>query len=351
MYEKVETVVVSRRHPVTKEIRQELGYKIGNTMHYIRNYKSRTKNCGSKIKILDLSNKGIENDPDRPGNFIYKSKSYSLIPFGHNSCLETICFTGNKLTKVPGDIRFFNNLKKLALGYNKLSKLPIWIGKLNNLESLIVTKNELTSLPASIGKLTKLKELGLSGNKIESLPITFKKLRPDIKIYYKRKTYTRDEFMEMFKIVKTRVSSNTDIFNNEFYKTNKISNVNRNRLAYLKKNKKPNGTLRRLYSLNSLNSYMSNRNEGILHGNSFSSNNIRKLGKKTIVNKNVHLRNIKSRLMNTSVNNFNRTVNRIKNNLPPKVSKTDVNNIVRSLNKSSLKNNKNSSRNKKPLLN
>ena len=351
-----------------------IAYKFGNTLYY------------KDTKVLDLSNKGIENDPDRPDNFIYKSKSYNFTrvevdnsnrgdahsfaripppnddaptlfeqmiprlppegwyndglrrlginipsPFTTVIMLHSLCLTGNKLTKLPGSIKNLRYLRTLKLGYNKLSKLPRWIGGLKNLESLILTKNQLTSFPASIGRLTQLKELGLSGNNIESIPSTFKKLRPDIKIYYKRKQYTRDEFMELFKIVKTRVSSNTEIFNNEFSRTNKISNVRKNRLSYIKKNLNPNGTLKRVYSSNSLNRYMKDRNKGRLHGGTFSSNNIRRLTNKSTINKNVYLRNINIRLSNSSLNNFENTVKRIKNNLPPNVSKTDVNNMVRKI--------------------
>jgi Leucine-rich repeat (LRR) protein len=279
--------------------------------------------------VLDLSNKGIENDPDRPDNFIYKSLSYDFTRI--YSLLSSLCLTGNKLTELPGSIKHLRYLRTLQLGYNKLSKLPRWIEGLKNLESLILTKNQFTSLPESIGSLTNLKELGLSGNNIESIPNNFKKLRPDIKIYYKRKQYTRHEFMELFKIVKTRVSSNTDIFNKEFSITNKISNVRKNRLSYIKKNLNPNGTLKRVYSSNSLNRYMKDRNKGRLHGGTFSSNNIRKLTNKSTINKNVYLRNINIRLRNSSLNNFENTVERIKTNLPSNVSQTDVNDVIRSM--------------------
>jgi hypothetical protein len=50
-----------------------------------------------------------------------------------------------------------------------------------------------------------------------------------------------------------------------------------------------------------------------------------------IVDKNVYLRNINIRLRNSSLNNFENTVERIKTNLPPGVSRNDVNTIVRSM--------------------
>ena len=325
-----------------------IAYKFGNTLYYNKD-----------TKVLDLSNKGIENDPDRPDNFIYKSKSYNFtridsieqrIPsflskkvrfpaqlLNDVIMLHSLCLTGNKLTKLPGSIKHLRYLRTLQLGYNKLSKLPRWIEGLKNLESLILTKNQFTSLPESIGSLTKLKELGLSGNNIESIPNNFKILRPDIKIYYKRKQYTRHEFMELFKIVKTRVSSNTDIFNKEFSITNKISNVRKNRLSYIKKNLNPNGTLKRVYSSNSLNRYMKDRNEGRLHGGTFSSNNIRKFTNKNTINKKVYLRNINIRLRNSSWNNFENTIERIKTNLPSNVSKADVNNVVSRIKSSKIK--------------
>jgi uncharacterized protein (UPF0248 family) len=49
------------------------------------------------------------------------------------------------------------------------------------------------------------------------------------------------------------------------------------------------------------------------------------------VNKNVYLRNIKSRLQNSTLNNWSSTIERIKNNLPTNVKKNDVNNMVRKM--------------------
>ena len=73
--------------------------------------------------VLDLSNKGIENDPDRPDNFIYKSLSYDFTRI--YSLLSSLCLTGNKLTELPGSIKHLRYLRTLQLGYNKLSKLQI----------------------------------------------------------------------------------------------------------------------------------------------------------------------------------------------------------------------------------
>jgi len=90
--------------------------------------------------------------------------------------------------------------------------------------------------------------------------------------------------------------------------------------------------LRRLYNKNGINQYMNDRNVGRLHGGNFRMNNVKKLTNKNIVNKNVYLRNINSHLRNsTTLNNFNQTVERIKTNLPTNISRTDVNNIVRSM--------------------
>jgi len=245
-------------HRVKRNNKEMLAYKIGTTLYY------------KDTEILDLSNKVIGNDPDRPDNFIYFNKSHNFNFFikrtwrGCAPMLRVLKLTSNNLFRLPGSIRKQIKLKKLHLGYNNLTSLPEWIGELKNLELLILTGNQLTSLPLNICKLTQLKNLGLSGNMIESIPSTFKKLRPDLKINYNRKEYTRDKFMELFEIVE--VSSN----------------------------------------------------------NSNNNSNNKKLNNKPA------LRNIESLLINNyeNINKFNRTVNIIKNNLPPNVSKADVNNVV-----------------------
>lgn len=133
--------------------------------------------------------------------------------------------------------------------------------------------------------------------------------------------------------IKKRISNNTELFNNAILKTNRISNIPVNKRVYINKNSnvKNDGTLRRVYHKNGINEYMRGRPQGRLHSNVFTKNNIKPVNKEAIVNRSVYLKNIKNRLRNTSLNNFNSTANRIKNNLPGNVSRTDVNTIISSL--------------------
>lgn len=61
-------------------------------------------------------------------------------------------------------------LNFLEIAKTKLSILPMQISYIENLTSLLCHSNEITSVPAEIGKLTNLKNLDLSNNKITSLP-------------------------------------------------------------------------------------------------------------------------------------------------------------------------------------
>jgi hypothetical protein len=149
-------------------------------------------------------------------------------------------------------------------------------------------------------------------------------------ITYNYKGYTRDEFIKLF--IRHRVSKNTELFNSEFLKTNKLPPKNKRFYIDLNSNVKNKGELIRLYNKNGINQYMRGRNTGRLHGGNFRMNNVKKLTNTNIVNKNVYLRNINIRLRNsTTLNNFNKTIGIIKNNLPTNISRTEVNNIVRKM--------------------
>jgi len=171
----------------------------------------------------------------------------------------------------------------------------------------------------------------LTKNELTSLPESFKNLNSDIEIEYNNNKYDRNEFIKLF--IRRRVSKNTELFNSEFLKTNKIFNIPKNKRVYIKikSNVKNNGELRRLYNKNGITQYMKGRTRGRLHGGNFGMNNVKHLTNKNIVNKNVYLRNIKSRLMNSSLNNFNQTVERIKSNLPSNINRNDVNTMVRKM--------------------
>jgi hypothetical protein len=260
--------------------------------------------------------------------------------FGQLTKLRVLNLGDNKLTSLPESTESIGKLTKLQflnLGYNKLTSLPNWIGKLKKLEKLYLSGNKLTSLPESIGNLTNLETLELENNNLTSLPENFKKLRYELYITYNNNNYTRNEFVRLFRPnrpnISKRISKNTELFNRTISKTNKIFNIPKNKRVYLNinSNVKNNGELRRLYNKNGINRYMRGRNTGRLHGGNFTMNNVKNLTNKNIVNRNVYLRNIKVRLQKSTLNNWSSTVDRIKNNLPSNVSRTDVNNIIRSM--------------------
>ena len=130
-----------------------------------------------------------------------------------------------------------------------------------------------------------------------------------------------------------RISKNTELFNSNFSETTKISTIPTKKRVYINKNSnvKNTGELRRVYNKNAMNRFMANRHEGRLHGNIFTIRNIKEITARNTVNKNVYLRNIKNRLMNSTLNNLNDTMNKIKKNLPSNISHTEVNTMARSM--------------------
>ena len=238
-------------------------------------------------------------------------------------------------THLPKNIGELKNLVEIYLSDNEsLTHLPESIGELTNLEELTIKECKLIKiLPESIGKLKNLKKLVCNGTSVTKLPKSFKNLKSDIKIYYNYGVYKRDELIKL--LTPKRVSINTDLFNKNIIFTNKISNIPRDKRCYLNiiSNVKNDGELRRLYNKDSINRYMKGRNNSRrLHSDWFTMNQVKLLKNTNIVNKNVYLRNINIRLRNsTTLNNFNKTVERIKTNLPSNISRTDVNNIVRKM--------------------
>src|SRR6056300_134539 len=305
---------------------------------------------------LDLSNKGLAKIPD----FVFYMKNLNYLFLTENNLTSlpaeigqlkklTILNIGdNKLTSLPATIGQLTNLNVLYLYENELTSLPATIGQLKKLSTLTSAHNELTSLPATIGQMKNLKKLNVSFNRISSLPTTIGRLRnlerfdlghneltslPEsfknlsdsvvIRVDYGKK-YTKQQFMKQFK--PKRINKNTELFNAGVYLTN---NIPRGKRAYIStpSDVKNNGTLRRVYNKNGLNEALRIRGgRARLHGNNFSANNVR-----LINNKNFNLQRIRVRLLNTPLNNMRATIEGVKNNLPPNVSRTDVNNVVRNL--------------------
>src|SRR6056300_1505293 len=285
---------------------------------------------------LELNRKGLTKIPD----FVFHMKnlkelklSYNKLTalppeFGQLKNLEILYLNSNKFTALPPEFGQLKNLKNLYLNSNKFTAFPPEIGQLKNLESLELSDNKLNSLPESIGQLKKLSVIGIStitslpesigqleklkflivDNKLTSLPESFKNLPDNLVIWYGSNVYKKQQFMKKFA----------------------PKNIPRGNRVYLdipSNIKKNNGTLRRVYNKNGINPFIRGREgRARLHGNSFTAENVKPLN-----NKNFNLQRIRVRLLNTPLNNMKTTIEGVKNRLPPNVSRTDVNNVVRKI--------------------
>ena len=288
-----------------------------------------------KLEKLELRENNITTLPPEIGqleNLQDLDLSYNNITtlppeIGQLENLQDLDLQHNKITTLPPEIGQLKNLKVLHLYSNKLTSLPESIGQLKNLYYLNLRDNKLTSLPESIGQLKKLKELSLSVNKLTSLPKSFENLKYNLRIHddsIGHYGYFKNQFMKKFE--PKRINKNTELFNSAISPTN---NIPRGKRVYINKpsNVKNNGTLRRVYNKNGLNEALRMR-EGRtrLHGNNFTANNVRLMN-----NKNFNLQRIRVRLLNTPLNNMRAAIEGVKNNLPPNVSRTDVNNVAKPL--------------------
>ena len=87
-----------------------------------------------------------------------------------DSTIQALDLSQQKLSRLPEEIKKFNNLKYLNLSSNQLNVFPFEIGKLNSLIYLDLASNKLSILPAEIGELTNLTGLYLSSNDLNILP-------------------------------------------------------------------------------------------------------------------------------------------------------------------------------------
>jgi hypothetical protein len=302
---------------------------------------------------LELNRKGLTKIPD----FVFHMKnlkelklSYNKLTalppeFGQLKNLEILYLNSNKFTALPPEFGQLKNLKNLYLNSNKFTAFPPEIGQLKNLESLELSDNKLNSLPESIGQLKKLSVIGIStitslpesigqleklkflivDNKLTSLPESFKNLPDNLVIWYGSNVYKKQQFMKKF--APKSINKNTELLNSTFLPTNNIPRGKRVYLDIPSNIKKNNGTLRRVYNKNGINQFIRGREgRARLHGNSFTAENVKPLN-----NKNFNLQRIRVRLLNTPLNNMKTTIEGVKNRLPPNVSRTDVNNVVRKI--------------------
>eukprot|EP00127_Corallochytrium_limacisporum_P005567 Clim_evm84s207 gene=Clim_evmTU84s207 len=84
--------------------------------------------------------------------------------------LRVLELEDNKLTTLPYEIGFMEDLEELYLQRNKLVSLPPAIGSVTNLTILNVANNKLQDLPEEIGELVHLSVLNAASNLLISLP-------------------------------------------------------------------------------------------------------------------------------------------------------------------------------------
>jgi len=259
---------LNNRNSIMNTMKNIKKLNIGDRGHYNINTTIITNNRNSVVIL------GKRYNINTTTRLVLWRKNLTSLPesIGKLTNLKELYLGGNKLRTLPESFGQLTKLEDLRLGYNKLTSLPESIGRLTNLVELGFENNELTSLPESIGKLTNLTELYLDRNKLTQLPESFGNLtKLDVlKLGYNKLTSLPESFKNLDRNL--RIDSRGKTYNrDEFIK---------------------------------------------LYG---------------IVDKNVYLRNINIRLRNSSLNNFENTVERIKTNLPPGVSRNDVNTIVRSM--------------------
>ncbi|MFX1575074.1 MAG: leucine-rich repeat domain-containing protein [Promethearchaeota archaeon] len=109
-----------------------------------------------KLKVLDLH-----------GN---KLKSIDLKLYNSIRELE---LGWNNLLEFPSSIKSLTSLEKLGISGNKLKKIPKWIGSLNQLKELELYDNSIEELPQSLGSVTTLQKLNLRNNHLKTLPSSF----------------------------------------------------------------------------------------------------------------------------------------------------------------------------------
>ncbi len=101
---------------------------------------------------------------------IYFPNSNLNFSVSDSSSIKKLDLAGNKIKKLPNEIKKMIKLEKLNLFSSDLKTLPFWISKLSKLEDLNLMSNQLTEIPMAIKNLKSLKKLNLSGNKIKKIP-------------------------------------------------------------------------------------------------------------------------------------------------------------------------------------
>ena len=94
---------------------------------------------------------------------------------GNLTKLETISFSGNRITSIPPSvIPKLKNLTSILLNNNKLQRFPIEICQLSKLDAVDLSGNLIQTIPDSLDTLQVI-ELNLNQNRLKSLPATLVK--------------------------------------------------------------------------------------------------------------------------------------------------------------------------------
>ncbi|PKA56190.1 LRR repeats and ubiquitin-like domain-containing protein [Apostasia shenzhenica] len=179
-------------------------------------------NCGTSIRVLDLSSNWIQGLPSRIDclkslNKLYlnandlseeriswdglsRLKSLTILSLNLNNLatlpsavgdlisLRQLHIANNWLTCLPDELGRLNQLQILKAGNNRISLVTAGIGCCSSLIEIDLSSNHLVELPGTLGKLKNLKALYLSNNGLTSLPSTLFKMCKELSILDLRHT-------------------------------------------------------------------------------------------------------------------------------------------------------------------
>ncbi|XP_002126629.2 ras suppressor protein 1-like [Ciona intestinalis] len=142
-----------------------------------------------KMKVIDLSDRGIQNLNEVPGLMMLEHVTH--LTMSHNKLaavppsigelvnLEMLNLFNNHIEELPTSLSGLMKLKILNLGMNRLSHLPRGFGSFAKLEMLDLSYNNLSenSLPSNFFFMTTLRTLYLADNDFETFPANINKLQ------------------------------------------------------------------------------------------------------------------------------------------------------------------------------
>ncbi|XP_010521967.1 PREDICTED: LRR repeats and ubiquitin-like domain-containing protein At2g30105 [Tarenaya hassleriana] len=147
----------------------------------LKNIPEEVWDCGSIVRVFDVSNNFIQS---MPGQISCFSSMQKLFLQGNGLSDESIqwegiaslkrltllCISHNNLTTLPSVVGSLKSLRQLDVSNNKLTSLPTELGLLSHLEILKAKNNRISNIPASIGECGSLMEVDLSANLLLELP-------------------------------------------------------------------------------------------------------------------------------------------------------------------------------------